>query len=646
MTKPTIFRNWILLIPCGVLLCVLCLAYLPALSGPLVFDDHPALTTNSAVQIDGRIFDQWRTAAQSSDSGPLQRKLAMATFAANHAFTGGFHRNQLKAVNFAIHLLCGWLLYRLSRLLLGVLNYAPDRARVVALGAAAIWLAHPLHVTTVLYVVQRMAQLSTLFVLTGLLVFAHYRVRWLQRGAANDELLAALLWLGLTLYLGMYCKENAALLLWLIPVLEVTIFRGRWDGRDNPALRRFGWSLAIAPVVLVGLLFAFKYDAIAGAYAERNFTLEQRLLSQPRVLWQYMEWLLLPDISTMGFLHDDFTLSTGLFSPPSTAWAFLSWGLLLAVAWTARNRYPLLFFSVLVFLVGHSLESSFLALEMVYEHRNYLPSVGICLALAALLYGLGVRLRRLPVALPLICFLAVLSSLTWLRANVWTNEVTLTSYLVDRHPDSARSHYNLAHALVRALRAVGEDSIPAATKRELQRMAEENFLEFHRLDPGPAGLITLYVFSSSQGLDDPEQWLDLVPESLVDHRLQATDYNSTLLLFECLDRGDCAPSLERVQSLFDALLEKSPRNVTLLVQKYRALKLYDRPAGEILPLLERALEAEPSNFFVNGFYLQALVEQGRTEEAFRVLLHWLRADRERRSLGRILKSLSIDPAQG
>ena len=151
------------------------LAYGVALNGPLFFDDE--LLANQQVQIDGTTFDDWRVAALSAESGLLYRPVAMLTFAINHAVVGAFTPFSLTATNVAIHLVVGALLYLFA---LAVLQTPALRAhrlstyqlKVVALLAASIWLLHPIHVSTVLYAVQRMAQLSTLFTLAGLLVFA------------------------------------------------------------------------------------------------------------------------------------------------------------------------------------------------------------------------------------------------------------------------------------------------------------------------------------------------------------------------------------------------------------------------------------------------------------------------------------------
>ncbi len=109
----------------------------------------------------------------------------MLSFAANHAAAGGFVPAQVKATNLLIHIGIAVLLYYLFQSVITRLRLVPDVAtgRLLALTAAGIWLLHPLNVSTVLYAVQRMAQLSALFEVAGLLVFMRYRQRWADVGA-------------------------------------------------------------------------------------------------------------------------------------------------------------------------------------------------------------------------------------------------------------------------------------------------------------------------------------------------------------------------------------------------------------------------------------------------------------------------------
>ena len=175
-------------------------AYSLALDGPLFFDDGPNITLNPLLQIDGKVFDDWRVATVSGDSGPLRRPVAMFSFALNYVLAGEFDAISLKAFNLGVHLTIAALVYLFTVRVLrapAAGGFGIGDRQCIALLAAAIWFLHPLHVSTVLYAVQRMAQLSTLFVLAGLLVYTHYRLRWALNGAVTGELLAAGLWVRL-----------------------------------------------------------------------------------------------------------------------------------------------------------------------------------------------------------------------------------------------------------------------------------------------------------------------------------------------------------------------------------------------------------------------------------------------------------------
>ncbi|MDE0952819.1 MAG: hypothetical protein OSA45_16295, partial [Halioglobus sp.] len=189
------------------------LAYGQALNGPLFFDDVPNLLDNRLVQIDGGALDDWRVAALSSGAGLFYRPVSMLSFAINHAVSGALSPFSLKATNLAIHLMIGALVYFFTLALLAapalrIHRLAANQRPMVAVIAASIWLLHPIHVTTVLYAVQRMAQLSTLFTLAGLLVFVRYRLRWAGSGASPGEVIAAFIWLVLLGLLAVLSKEN------------------------------------------------------------------------------------------------------------------------------------------------------------------------------------------------------------------------------------------------------------------------------------------------------------------------------------------------------------------------------------------------------------------------------------------------------
>jgi protein O-mannosyl-transferase len=630
----------------GLVLVAGLLSYLPGLSGPLLFDDKPALSGNGLVHITGSSFDEWRTAGLSSGSGPLRRPIAMLTFAANYALAGNFSPLGLKAVNLGIHLAIAVILFFFCHAVLQALAIGPDAntRRLLALTAAAFWLLHPLNVSTVLYAVQRMAQLATLFVLAGLLVFMRYRRRWAELGAPPGEILAAGLWLLLLAVMATLSKENGALLPWLIIVLEVCIFRGVWAGRPDKFLRLAGWMLLLLPLLLITLIFVISPEPIIAGYASREFTLEERVLTQTRLLWRYLSWICLPNIYDMGFQHDDIPLSTGMFSPVTTVLALGAWLLLLLVSFGLRQRYPLLLLAVLFFLVGHSMESSVLPLEMVYEHRNYLPGMLVCLAVAALFVIPASRNKNLSAWYPVLGALVILCLLLSIRVHTWSDELTLSRTNLARHPDSSRSNYFYANALLRHHRRGEQFGLNEREKAEYLLLSRHYFERMYQTNERDvAALVMLFYLDGYHFTELQEQvdWLAQLEELLDTRTLQPSDWNALALLFDIFASAADVGSDERVMALLDKLATRYPRNVNVLRYRYQYLAAMDAEPAELLLVLEQAQQLAPRASWV---YLALLREYGQNQDVASMYEYarlWMLYDQPRYDLHRV-KALFIE----
>lgn len=619
------------------------LVYLPGLSGPLFFDDKPALTANELVKIDGSAFDEWRAAAFSSHSGVLRRPIAMLSFAANHALVGDFSPAAVKAVNLAIHLAIAGLLYGLSLALLSFLRLGrePSVRQLTALVAAGIWLLHPLHVSTVLYSVQRMAQLSTFFVLAGLLLFTLYRRRWAEVGATTGEVLAAALWLLLLTALAALSKENGVLLPWLIVVLEVCVFRGVWAGTSVRWLRAGGWLALATPVVLILLLLGLAPEFITGGYAWREFTLEQRVLTQARLLWSYLGWFWLPNINAMAFQHDDIPLSMGLLAPVSTLVCVVAWPLALLAAFVLRLRYPLLLLALLFYLVAHSMESTVYPLEMVYEHRNYLATVFMSLVIAALLVIPASSSRRVKVAYPVLAVLAVLCLLLLVRVQSWSDEFRLAYTEASNHPDSPRSNFFYANALLQRYEDGAAQGLNEEETRGALLLSRHYFERMYQNDNNNLGaLVMLYYLDSLffPVLREQVNWWQKLEVALANRTLQASDWNALNTLVECLASGICEASRGQVLAQFDALAGRYPQSARVLRLRYLYLSGQGAEPAELLPLLQRAQELAPRADWAYAYLVNEYDRAGDVAQMYEVTRLWLLNDRQRYQLPRI-KSL-------
>ncbi len=454
------------------LLTLAAIVYSPGLHGPWLFDDYPNILENAVVRLEVLgAASLWQSAFGGQGAGPFGRPLAYLSFALDAYRAGGTGSAfPFKLTNLFIHavnvvlvwLLAGAIARRLPRL---------PHVPVFALGVAVLFALHPIMLSSVLYVVQRMTSLAATFSLAALLCWLRARqctttvaadaastsahpvqvasaANRVNVGAARTA--AWLLAGGVFFLLGIFTKENAVLTLPLALLLDATLYASArpwcWWGRLAPRAR---WALLGLAAVVTALVLTTAAQHFAGGYAARSFTLAERLLTEARVLWFYLGLIFLPRIDAFGLHHDDIALSTGWLAPWTTLPAVIGLALLLGVGLWALRRQPLLAIGILWFLIGHSLESSFIPLEIAHEHRNYLPALGPYMLLAGGFCIIWQRAPRRQAALLAVLLVAVLAGTTTLRASQWRDDLSFSQYEVAHHPDSARARNDLASDLAR-----------------------------------------------------------------------------------------------------------------------------------------------------------------------------------------------------
>ena len=639
----TLHRYRILL--AGVLL-ITALVYASGLSGPLFFDDLPNLIQNPLLQINGQVFDHWRTAALSADAGPLGRPVSLLSFALSHVLAGEFSGLSLKVMNLLIHLCIGCVVYLLTdRLLrapvLGTIE--PDRRQLASLVAAAIWLLHPLHVSTVLYAIQRMAQLSSLFVLLGLYIFSRYRLRWANQGAPVGEIMAAALWLLLITVLAAFSKENGALLPWLVLLVEVALFRGVWEGSTNKPLKYVALFFFALPIVLLIMVLLIAPEIFTDGFQARDFSLKERVFTQSRVLWQYLGWWFWPDIRAMGFYHDDIAISRSLSEPISTSYSLMAWFVMSVVAVIMRHRLPLLLFSFLFFIIAHSMESSVIALEMVFEHRNYLPSVGVCMLLAYLLVIAAPASKRMLCFSALSGLLCVLVILLLVRVELWSNESKLAKFDALNHPSSARANYSYGSLLFLSV-LQGRDEFTESQTKAYVIASREKFVRTLEIDPQhTAALVSLFYIDTAffPELGERNDWLSALEKVLRDRVLQASDYAAFSMLVTRISSIDCKAYCSKIERLVFDLHTKNPDDIRAFLIKYDLLVAADASLQERIDLLEAARDIAPLHPSVQYLLIR---DYGLTRDIaamYVVARDWMALDSRRTALP-IIKGLFVE----
>jgi len=423
-----------------IVLLVTLLVYLPGIGGPFLLDDF---SNFQGIELDSLAPDDLQKGLSGSDLTLTSRPVARLTLLLNNHFFGTVSASSHKLVNVLLHLLIGGLLYLLTIRLLAVVRPGDDSAgRLTALVVMALWLLHPLQVSTVLYAVQRMTQLSSLFTLLAILLYIN--ARQAERFAVGRDAIKIFLLIPLLTVLAFFSKESGILVTLYLLAIEWLLFGFRTThGEDRGRLR-----LAIAVLVGAPLLLAIAYLATHLGqlvnYTGRDFTLYERLLTQPVVLLFHLGQLLLPNLATMGLFHDDFPIARVLDLRVLSTGAVLL--IFLVTAFTGRRRWPLVSLGILWFFISHALESSFLPLEMVFEHRNYLaiygPLLGLVLVAQALNRRLALRLRA--TGLVIVAIALALTGLTFLRVQQWSSVERFAAAHLVNHPGSWRTHHQLA----------------------------------------------------------------------------------------------------------------------------------------------------------------------------------------------------------
>src|SRR5690606_21552585 len=147
------------------------LLYLPGLPGQFVFDDYPNIVNNEAIQLKELSAEALtRVIATPQPSGDM-RNLPNLTSALDHWRAGGADPAAFKTTNILIHALTAFALSWLLRSLLLAAGAVEARTRWAAPALALAWAAHPLLVSSVLYTVQRIQTMGTLFLVLALLAY-------------------------------------------------------------------------------------------------------------------------------------------------------------------------------------------------------------------------------------------------------------------------------------------------------------------------------------------------------------------------------------------------------------------------------------------------------------------------------------------
>ena len=469
------------------------LAYSNSFGAPFVLDDLESIARNEIIRDLGNYLP----------GGPgydfiFRRCIGYFTFALNYHF-GGLDVTGYHLFNLAVHLGTALLVYVFLRLsfrtpLLAESRLAPQ-AGTTALLAALLFVVHPVQTQAITYTVQRLTSLCVFFYLLALVLYIVARldsVRPRQSSgneAANPRWRISLIMTGSVIcaILAMFTKEIAFTLPLAALLYEACFFRGAWL-QSSLALTPLLLTLPIVPL----LVLTDESLPTAGGLPQTEADIPRLdyLLTQFRVLVTYLRLLVLPINQNLDY---DYPIFSTFFTPPvSLSFLLLVVILALAIYLLRRSRsldlqvldykpkaqavanpqaaapeLRLIAFGIFWFFLTLAVESSFIPIaDVIFEHRLYLPSIGVATAVATLI-ALG-REKTSTLCggnIPLLVAAIAISALafsTWQRNEVWQNEVRLWGDVARKSPEKSRPWYNLGTHLTDTGRP-GE-AIPALSR--------------------------------------------------------------------------------------------------------------------------------------------------------------------------------------
>lgn len=537
------------------------LIYWPGTHGTFLLDDFPNIVNNTAIHISHLNMHSLLAAAFSSHSGPLRRPLSMVSFALNEYFWGPAPYS-MKATNIILHVCNGLLVYTVAALILSAYRrrFVPELRKATiywtALAAATAWMLLPINLTAVLYVVQRMTSLSGTFALAGIAMYLWGRLRML---AGKPGLW--MLWAGIAVFgaLAVLAKEVGALLPVYTLVIEWTLF-GFQDAAGKRD-RRLYWLYGCVLVVpgVLGLAWVAPAQFAPGAYANRPFTLSERLLTEPRVVLDYIAWSLIPNLHALSLYHDDYQFSRSLLDPPTTLFAIFGVALLVATALWQRRRRPLLSLGLLWFFAGQLLTGTIVNLELVYEHRNYLPSFGLLMAVFSIVVLEPPRARMaLPRRALLLGLFVLYAGITALRVQQWANPLRYAVISAAAHPNSPRATYELGRTYAVLVKGPKSPFLPLAN----QALGKAARVPGSSILPEQA----LLLINAKEHLPLRRAWWTSMAHKLATQPASPQDVNSLYSLVQCELVHACAfpnRNMIRILSVARAHNPENPNVVSI-----------------------------------------------------------------------------------
>jgi len=418
-------------------------------------DDRPNILNNRGLHITnlqpGSLIRTFFTSPESGGTitNRLYRPIPCLTFAINWYFgkeqVFGYH-----VVNILVHILTAYLLFLTILNILkspNLMKHYRGQENFIAFLAAVLWAINPVQVQAVTYIVQRMASMAAMFYIMG--IYFYVKTRLSQYPLKRILLLFSC---ALSFIFALGSKQNTVTLPFVLLLIEIICFQDL----SSQGVRRVFWGGSIAGGMLLVFLGAWLFVPgnpflIMEGFQSRPFSLYERLLTEPRIVLFYLSLIFYPLPHRLSIEHD-IIVSTSLFEPWTTLPAIVFHLLLISIGLSQIKKRPLLALAILFFYLNHVIESTIIPLELIFEHRNYLPSLFLFLPVAAgfkkLMDSYAKKSQSFRSVLACLSVLIIIGigAGTYIRNMAWATEKALWEDAMHKAPNSHRPLHNLAWA--------------------------------------------------------------------------------------------------------------------------------------------------------------------------------------------------------
>ena len=422
------------MLPMSILILIIIgfIAYSNSFTVPFHWDDIPQILEREVVHDPANFleFSSWKKLNQ--------RPVSQLSFALNYSI-GGIQVTGYHLLNLLLHILTAFIVFLLSRLLIGLLDkddrfdqrFRDGSSLIVAL----IFLIHPLQTMAVTYIVQRMTILAALFYVLAVYLYVRGRLKFLTEGNRNKSIVLLVLAVLLGI-LGVYSKQNAATFPAAFLLTELFFIR-RTDGSICKK-----YIIAGLSVLVIGFIAVLLSGALPAETS--NFSRIEYLSAQFGVFYRYLLLVLFPVSQNADYF---IRVEPPLFGTAQFIGIFLVTAMAgLGVYLFKRNK--LISFGIFWFLLSMSIESGIIPIrDIMMEHRMYLPLFGYGMIITGVIMQYVNYQSRIGLYVATGLVLIIMMVGTFNRNKVWQSSISLWEDCLDKNPENPRAMNNLGLAI-------------------------------------------------------------------------------------------------------------------------------------------------------------------------------------------------------